>query len=119
VVTRIPSKDKRHWPRLPLAIPVFARGVDDRGKEFAEFTTALNVGAGGLLLVVRRYLAPSSPISIEIPSAPLPQQATAESIVRALPGRVVHVKSSDRCYLCGVQFTRPLILPESSDYNRD
>jgi len=109
--------EKRRWPRLPLAIPVFARGVDERGKDFTEFTTALNISAGGALLVVRRYLREASQIILEIPAAPLPQMAQSDYFVRNLPGRIVQVKSSDRCFLCGVAFAHPLILPSPSKYN--
>ena len=96
--------------RLPLAIPVFARGKDERGKEFTEFTTALNVSAGGLLLVVRHYLPEDSQVSVEIPSAPVPPQTAGGEIIRTLPGKVVRVKNSDRFFLLGVEFAHPLIL---------
>ena len=41
--------ERRKWARLPLAIPVFVRSRDRKGKEFLEFATALNVSAGGML----------------------------------------------------------------------
>ena len=68
--------DKRHgerrkWPRLPLAIPVFVRSRDDKGKEFLEFATALNVSAGGMLLAVRKGLPAAAEVLLEIPSAPM------------------------------------------------
>jgi len=42
-------KERRKWPRLSLAIPVFVRSRDERGKDLLEFATALNVSAGGFL----------------------------------------------------------------------
>jgi len=45
-----PEIERRSWPRLPLAIPVFVRSRDEKGKEFLEFATALNVSAGGALI---------------------------------------------------------------------
>ena len=99
--------ERRRWERLPLAIPFFVRGVDDRGKEFIEFATALNVSAGGALLALRRNLPRSSRISLEIPCAPLPQ-SVARHVVRALRARVVRVTHSDPLHLWGLQFTRPL-----------
>src|SRR5208282_6590375 len=57
--------ERRKWPRLPLAIPVFVRSRDDKGKEFLEFATALNVSAGGMLLAVRRVLSSSAQIQLE------------------------------------------------------
>jgi hypothetical protein len=45
-----PVNERRKWIRLPLAIPVFVRSRDDKGKDFLEFATALNVSAGGMLV---------------------------------------------------------------------
>ena len=66
-----PATERRKWARLPLAIPVFVRSRDEKGKEFLEFATALNVSAGGMLVAVRRSLPPVAQIRLEIPSAPL------------------------------------------------
>jgi len=52
---------------LPLAIPVFVRSRDEKGKEFLEFATALNVSAGGALVAVRRSLPPTAQVLLEIP----------------------------------------------------
>ncbi len=46
-----------------------------------------------------------------------PQQATSVDIVRTLPARVVHVTSSHRSFMCGVEFNHPLNLSQSGDYN--
>jgi len=103
------DSNRRRWQRLPLAVPVFARGVDERGNEFLEFTTALNISAGGALLASRRYLPRSSRVSLEIPSAPLPGLAVQLHFVRSLRARVVRVTHSDRFHLWGLQFSRPLL----------
>ena len=50
------GNERRKWARLPLAIPVFVRSRDGKGKEFLEFATALNVSAGGMLVAIRRIL---------------------------------------------------------------
>jgi hypothetical protein len=47
---RKPENERRKWPRLPLAIPIFVRSREDNGKETLEFATALNVSAGGALV---------------------------------------------------------------------
>ena len=91
-----------------MAIPVFVRGVDQRGKEFLEFTTALNVSKGGVLLAIRQDLPRSSRVSLEIPSAPLPQLAVSPHFVRTLQARLVRLAASNGCYLWGLKFTRPL-----------
>lgn len=106
---RFQGSERRRWDRLPLAIPVFVCGTDERGKQFREFTTALNIGAGGALLATRRYLPVSSRISLEIPTAPLPRVGVGADFVRSLPARLVTVTHSEQCYLCGLKFARPLV----------
>lgn len=110
--------ERRRWERLPLAIPVFVRGTDERGKEFLEFTTALYINPGGALLATRRYLPVSTRISIEIPAAPLPRTGIDSEIIRNLPARLVSVTHSQDCYLCGLKFTRPLVHSSTSKSGR-
>ena len=59
--------ERRSWPRLPLAIPVFVRTHGDDGKDFLEFATAMNVSAGGALVVLRRSLPLAAQVLLEIP----------------------------------------------------
>ena len=103
-----PSFERRHWPRLPLAIPVFVRGVDKQGKEFLEFSTLLNESAGGALLAIRRFLQRWSQISLEIPSSPVLKQGALPSTVRKLRARVVRTSFLNGWNLCGLQFIQPL-----------
>ena len=56
---------------MPLAIPVFVRSRDEKGKEFLEFATALNVSAGGVLVAVRRSLPLAAQVLLEIAKLPL------------------------------------------------
>jgi hypothetical protein len=87
---------------------MFIRGVDERGKDFLEFSAALNISAGGALLVSRRFLPNDSKVSLEIPAPPLPKQHFKGQNVKA---RVVQqVSSSDCYYLCGLAFSRPLAI---------
>lgn len=95
--------------RLPLAVPLFLRGVDKNGKEFMDFTLAANVSAGGALVATRRALPASSKLSIEIPTAPLPELIRALQSVRTLKGRVVRTFNKGAYNLCALRFTRPLI----------
>lgn len=106
---RTARKERRTWDRLPLAIPVFVRGRDDRGKDFLEFATALNLSAGGALLAVSRALPLSSGVSLEVPSAPLPDLEQLPRAIRRLQARVVHVRSAARHQLVGLKFSRPLL----------
>ncbi|HLX75243.1 MAG TPA: PilZ domain-containing protein [Terriglobales bacterium] len=109
VAGRTTAKERRMWERLPLAIPVFVRGHDPQGKEFLEFATALNLSAGGALLVVSRAMPLSAGVSLEVPSAPLSDSAPLPHAVRRLKARVVHARSSNRHQLLGLKFSRPLL----------
>jgi PilZ domain len=99
------GNERRKWERLPVPVPMFVRGVDERGKEFMEFSTALNISAGGALLPIRRFLPSNSKISLEIPAPPFPKRFLESQNVMA---RIVKVRNSDRYHLCGLAFSRPL-----------
>lgn len=101
-------KERRRSERLPLAVPVFARGEDDQGKEFVEFTTTLNISSGGALLAMRRYLTPSSFVTLEIPAAPLPRLSNRPKVVRTAHAQVVRVIASQPSYLWALSFKPPL-----------
>jgi hypothetical protein len=92
-----------------LAIPLFLRGVDKNGKEFVEFTVALNVSAGGALVASRRSLARASQLSLEIPTAPIPPLAITPELKRALSGRVLRGINKNTFSLYAVRFIPPLI----------
>ena len=103
------EKERRRWPRLPLAIPVFVRSQDDKGKEFLEFATALNISACGVLVAVRRSLPLSARLSLEIPSAPLAATAKLPKAWRTLSARCVRVTHAEGYHLVGLKFARPLL----------
>jgi hypothetical protein len=102
--------DKRRWQRLPIPVPMFIRGVDERGKGFLEFSTALNISAGGALLLTRRHLASSSKITLQVPTPPFPKHVSSQLLMRKLSARVVQVRNSDGYYWCGLAFSRPLVV---------
>jgi hypothetical protein len=103
--------DRRKWERIPVAIPVFVRGKDADGKEFREFTTAFNIGGGGVLLATRRYVPRLSTVFLEIPAGPLSGLSMPQKFYRDMMGRAVTVTHTEQCYLCGVKFSRPLTQP--------
>ncbi|MGA2100075.1 MAG: PilZ domain-containing protein [Candidatus Sulfotelmatobacter sp.] len=105
-----PEFERRRWTRLPLPIPVFVRGRDDQGKEFLEFATALNVGAGGMLVAIRRVLPPVAQIRLEIPSAPVAELAPLPRATRSLRARTLRITPAPGYYLVGIKFSRPLLL---------
>ena len=102
--------ERRKWPRLPLAIPVFVRSRDGKGKEFLEFATSLNVSAGGMLVAIRRTLPEMAQIRLEIPSAPGAAMALLPRAARTLNAKTLRTIPADGYYLLGLKFVRPLML---------
>jgi len=99
-------KDKRRWQRLSLIIPVYARGQEENGEEFLEFTTLLDVSAGGALLLTRRSLPPSTQVSLRLLSVPLLEttlEAHLGGSLRAREARVVRVQTSGKHHLSGLE----------------
>ena len=100
------GNERRKFQRLPLSIPVFVRGMDDAGKEFLEFATALNISAGGVLLATRRSIPKSANLALEIPVAPLPADSLSSQSVRSLKAKLIRVTHGERYHLLGLKFTR-------------
>lgn len=113
-----PAGERRRWPRLPLAIPVFVRSRDSKGKEFLEFATALNVSAGGMLVAVRRVLPAVAQIRLEIPSAPVAALALLPRASRNLRAKALRTTPAQGYYLLGLKFSRPLMLPGDPNGSR-
>lgn len=99
--------ERRHWPRLPLAIPVFVR-TRDKGRDLLEFATAVNVSAGGALVVVRRPLPLAARVLLEIPSPPSPALSSPPKASRVMRARTMRVTHADGYHLVGLKFLRPL-----------
>jgi len=111
---KIPAAERRQWPRLPLAIPVFVRTQSETEKEFLEFATALNVSAGGMLVAVRRSIPSSAQVLLEIPSAPLAALATLPRVARNLRAKVLRMQHGEGYNLVGLKFSRPLVNSRNS-----
>lgn len=118
VDSRNSEANRRRWPRLPLAIPVFIRSQAEPEKEILEFATALNVSAGGMLVAVRHSLASATQVSLEIPSAPLAAKASIPSAMRSLRAKVMRAQAQQGYNLLGLKFLRPLIASRSSARSR-
>ena len=112
------AKERRKWSRLPLAIPVFVRSRDRKGKEFLEFATSLNVSAGGMLVAIRRLLPTIGQIRLEIPSVPVGAMATLPHAARILRAKTLRTTPADGYYLLGLEFARPLPLGRKSASKR-
>ncbi len=104
----IPKKDDRKWTRLQLAIPVFVRTRDAGGKDCLEFATAINISAGGALVVVRRSLPKFAAVSLEIPSAPIAPTDGLKTSSRIMQAKAVWVGHLEDYHLLGLKFARPL-----------
>ena len=85
------------------------RSRDDKGKDFLEFATALNISAGGALVAVRRSLPRTAQVLLEIPSAPLAATNNLPRATRTLRARTVRVNSAEGYHLLGLKFSRPLL----------
>lgn len=112
---RTATTERRRWPRLPLAIPVFVRSRLEQDKEFLEFATALNVSAGGMLVAVRRSLPATTEVSLEIPSAPLAALASLPKSARTLRAKVLRTQHAEAYNLVGLKFSRPLANAAAKD----
>lgn len=99
--------ERRKWQRLPLAIPVFVRGIEPSGRKFIEFATALDISVGGALLSIQRYLPEGSKIMLEIPSNPIPSGKNKNQ--KGLSAKLVRVTHGQQGQLLGLKFQRPLL----------
>lgn len=106
---RTSTVERRRWPRLPLAIPVFVRSHAESDKEFLEFATALNVSAGGMLVAVRRSIPSAAQVALEIPSAPLAALADLPAVNRNLRAKVLRMEHGEGYNLVGLKFSHPLV----------
>ena len=113
-----PEAERRKWPRLPIAIPVFVRSRDEKGKELLEFATALNISAGGALVAVRRSLPLSAQVLLEIPSAPLAAASSLPKAARNLRARTLWITHTDGYHLMGLKFSHPLVGPPAVRLSR-
>jgi hypothetical protein len=101
--------ERRKWERLPLAIPVFVRSKDGNDRDLLEFATALNVSAGGALVVVRRALPLSAQVLLEIPIAPLVSGTNLPRSSRNFQAKTVWTTYKDGYQLSGVKFSHTLL----------
>jgi len=112
------ARERRKWSRLPLAIPVFVRSRDRKGKDFLEFATCLNVSAGGMLVAIRRLLPAVGQLRLEIPSVPVAAMAPLPHAARILRAKTLRTTPADGYYLLGLEFARPLSLNRKSATKR-
>jgi hypothetical protein len=106
--TAASGAERRDWDRLPITIPFFVRGTKSNGEKILEFANALDISAGGALLATKRYLEPSTHITLEVPTS-LVSKAHLPHSVSLLHATVLRCTPDPRCFLLGLQFEKPLI----------
>jgi hypothetical protein len=104
--------ERRKYERLPLAVPVFVRGIDPNGRQFVDFATALDISVGGALVAIHRFLPKGSRILLEIPSAPVASSTPAvpRSTRQRFYAKTVRVTDGEQCKLMGLEFNTPMRL---------
>lgn len=100
--------ERRKWPRLPLAVPLFVRGKGEQDKDILEFASAVNVCAGGALVAARRSLPLFSQVSVEIPTAPFASSPAFPEAVRLLPAQIVRLTYAEGYHLMGLKFANAI-----------
>ncbi len=104
--------ERRKYERLPLAVPVFVRGIDPNGRQFVDFATALDISVGGALVAIHRFLPKGSKILLEIPSAPVASSTPTvpRSTRQRFYAKTVRVTDGEQVKLMGLQFNKPMML---------
>ena len=100
---RAQVNERRRWPRLTVTIPVFVRGLDEQGKDMLQFSSILNIGAGGALLASRKPFPEGSRIFLEIPG--LDGLEEVGRVQRKFQARVLRINRSDNWYLCAAKLS--------------
>ena len=94
------------------------RSQEEGEKELLEFATALNVSAGGMLVAVRRSVAASAQVTLEIPSSPLAAIEALPDSARNLRARVLRMEHGESYNLLGMKFIKPLLEPSTRPSRR-
>lgn len=105
----MPNPERRRWPRLELAIPLFVTGQDSHGRQFTELATALNISAGGALVVLPNRLDVSDKMKLEIPHPPLPDHPSLQEVAsEKIDATAIRTTQRNSYQLVALQFERPL-----------
>ena len=100
--------DLRAWDRVPISVPLFVRGVDERGKSFLDLATAVNVSIGGARVAVRRHATIEAKITLELPVSPIADFEELTGAARQMVGAIVRIDTGSRFHLWAVRFDQPL-----------
>jgi PilZ domain-containing protein len=100
--------ERRKWDRLPLAIPVFVSSTGENGQELLEFSSAVNISAGGALVAMHRCVPLSARVLLQIPNAPVASVAASGAKTRAIRAETVRVAHGEGYHLVGLRFSVPI-----------
>jgi hypothetical protein len=89
---------------VPISFPLFASGVDEQGRPFKVLLTALNVSAGGILVLASPKFVPTCYLQIELPVGGVGQEPRPTS--RQVHAKVVRTEQRARFNLVGLKFDR-------------
>ena len=101
--------ERRRWDRLPICVPMFVRWTDKQKRKIVEFASALNIGAGGVLLAMYRRAPIGTNLSIQIPSATNANEVPLSGSVSYLIAEVLRVEDRDKAHLVAARFAVPLV----------
>ena len=111
------SENKRSQRRVEAAIPIRVRGLDAKGEEYDDSTTALEVSRRGLSFLTKRELALFATLTVVIPGrGPVrPGEGPTDFFAEATVTRTA--KEDEETYCVGVRFmgaTLPMYSSEGS-----
>ncbi len=96
-------EERRKWPRLALAIPVFVRGFDPDGNDFLDLGSILNVSTGGALFALHRHLQQGARVFLEIPAA-FPHERLGGAAKRKFRARIVRASGRNHLFRYAARF---------------
>ena len=100
--------ERRRSQRIRLQVPIFIRGVNQRGIEFLELAKTLDISSLGARLIGPLPLRQDDVISLTIP-APIPSSPESGGVgTPPIPARVLRLEISGELELAAVEFLRPL-----------
>lgn len=100
--------ERRRSQRIRLQIPLFVRGVSQRGVEFLELAKTLDISSLGARLIGPLPLREEDMISLTIP-APIPSSPEFGGVgTPPIQARVLRREFSGELELVAVEFVRPL-----------
>jgi c-di-GMP-binding flagellar brake protein YcgR len=87
------SEDRRQYYRLPIRVPIFIKGIDNRGKEFLELTHTVNVSASGACFVSKLDLDVLADLMVSIPAPVSTDYGSLEDYDFKFPAKVVRLEN--------------------------